>query len=289
MRGIYGTVRAANINPELDVDILYYYRPTRSTTSDDFPTFMSLDTSYLVKAEDEGGTILGLFNLELPLDKFNKKGIYTIYIRPKELNVTIRDVSVLAAYPDVKGVIFDTGDLNGDDDLTGYRIEYFDGQERSETVRLITSSHLCEAVLANVADGFPQETRYRLTDTSSNYLFCTVTPSTATSYKSNYAPYIGKPNEKVVLINTKFDPIMLEIEMVEHDDDTISYMIEGDQVRNRDNAIITTYNDDREIYKQQDYYTVKNELGVPLYDVKQKRENIDGSQAYDNVINNTQE
>jgi hypothetical protein len=66
-------------------------------------------------------------------------------------------------------------------------------------------------------------------------------------------------------------------------------MIEGDQVRDRDNAIITTYNDDREIYKQQDYYTVKNKLGVPLYDVKQNRENIDGSQAYDNVINNTNE
>ena len=62
MRGIYGTVRAANIDPKLDVDILYYYRPTRSTTSDEFPTFMSLDTSCLVKSEDEGGTILGLFN-----------------------------------------------------------------------------------------------------------------------------------------------------------------------------------------------------------------------------------
>lgn len=289
MRGIYGTVRAANINPTMDAEILYFYRPTRSTTSDEFPTFKTLDSSYLVKAEGEFGSILGMFNLQLPLDKFNKKGIYTIYIRPKEIPITIKDVSVLAAYPDVKGVVFDTGDLNGDEDLTGYRIEYFDGGERSETIRLITSSHRCEAVLANVADGFPQETRYKLTDTASNYIFCTVTPSSETSYKSNYSPYIGTRNEDVVLINTKFDPVMLELEMVEHDDETISYMIEGDQVRDRDNAIITTYTDDREIYKQQDYYTIKNKLGEPLYDVKQHRETIDGSQAYDNVINSETE
>lgn len=289
MRGVYGTVRAANIDPSMDVDILYYYRPTRSTTSDEFPTFKTLDSSYLVKSEGEAGSILGMFNLQLPLDRFNKKGIYTIYIRPKEIAITIKDVSVLAAYPDVKGVVFNIGDLNGDEDLTGYRIEYFDGGERSETVRLITSSHRCEAVLANISDGFPQETRYKLTDTASDYIFCTVTPSSETSYKSNYAPYIGTRNEDVVLINTKFDPVMLEIEMVEHDADTISYMVEGDQVRDRDNAIITTYNDDREIYKQQDYYTIKNKLGEPLYDVKQRRDTIDGSQAYDNVINSETE
>ena len=73
--------------------------------------------------------------------------------------------------------------------------------------------------------------------------------------------------------------------MVDHDADTISYMIEGDQVRDRDNAIITTYNDQHEIYHQYDYYTVKSKLGEPLYDVKKTRENIDGSQGYDNIMN----
>ena len=286
MRGVYGTVRPAIIDPATDVEMLYYYRPTRSTTSDDFPSFQPLDSSYLVKSQDSNGTILGLFNLQLPLDLFNSKGIYTIYIRPKELPIKLTDVSVLAAYPDVKGVVIDSADIPGIEDLTGYRIEYFNGQDRSDIVRLITSSNRCEPTLANVSDGFPQATRYKLSDTAGNYFFCTVTPSVSTSYNSNYAPYIGEANEDVVLINTKFDPIMLEIEMVDHDADTISYMLEGDQVRDRDNAIITTYNDDHEIYKQQDYYTVKNKLGNPLYDVKQKRTNIDGSQAYDNVINN---
>ena len=38
-------------------------------------------------------------------EKFNKKGFYTIYIRPKEISHTITDVSVLAAYPDVRGIV----------------------------------------------------------------------------------------------------------------------------------------------------------------------------------------
>ena len=63
-------------------------------------------------------------------------------------------------------------------------------------------------------------------------------------------------------------------------------MIEGDQVRNRDKAIITTYNDNHEIYKQQDYYTVKDSLGNALYDVKRNREYIDGEESYDNTVDN---
>ena len=58
---------------------------------------------------------------------------------------------------------------------------------------------------------------------------------------------------------------MLEIEMVDHDADTLTTMLEGDQIRNRDKAIITTYNEDKEIYMQQDYYVIKSKLGNPLY------------------------
>ena len=68
--------------------------------------------------------------------------------------------------------------------------------------------------------------------------------------------------------------------------DTLSYMLEGDQINDRDNAIITTYNDKKEIYHQSDYFVLKDELGTPVYNVRKKRTNIDTNQEYENILNN---
>ena len=287
--GVFGTIKPADINPSNDVEILYFYRPTRSTEDDDFKTFKELSaseclvpTSLMRDGEIDAVNIAGVYNLRLPLDKFGKKGFYTIYIRPKELTTKIVDVSSLANYSDIRGVVFNNanGSLAGITDLSGYRIQYDDG-----SVRLITSCNRCEPVVMNVSDGYPKTTRYNLVDTSSDYVFCTVTPSSTASYSTS-APYIGRADETVKVVNTKFSPKMIEIEMVENDADTIATLVGGDQARDRDNAILTIYNDDKEIYQQYDYYTKKDTLGNPLYDIKQKRENIDSSQSYDNVIEN---
>lgn len=288
MPGLYGTVKGSNINIDNDVDMLYFYRPTRGTDDEDFSNgFKKLDTINLVKTKYEEQNIIGLFELRLPLDIFNRKGFYTIYIRPKEYNVNLTDVSVLAAFPDVKGVVLNLSDFNGETDLTGYRIDYYDdNDERTNTSRLITSCNRCEPILVTISDSYPKVTRYKITNNSSNLVFCTVTPSTASSFMPDVAPFIGVPGGKVTVSNTKFDPKMIEIEMVDHDADTLTYMIEGDQVRDRDNAIITTFNDNHEIYKQQDYYTVKDEYGNPLRDVKRNREYVDTTQSYDKTINN---
>ena len=288
MAELYGTVRPSNIDVNNDIEMFYYYRPTRGSDDEDFSNgFKKLDNINLVQTKENGNNIIGLFELRLPLDIFNKKGIYTVYLRPKENTVNIVDVSVLAAYPDVKGVVFNLSDFGGVTNLTGYRIDYIDDNGvRTDTSRLITSCNRCEPVLVTISDSYPKATRYRLTDSSSNLVFCTVTPSTASSFKPDVAPFIGVPGGNVVVSNTKFDPKLIEIEMVDHDADTLTYMIEGDQVRDRDNAIITTFNDDHEIYKQQDYYTVKDELGNPLRDVKRNREYIDTDQSYDNTKDN---
>lgn len=299
MPGLYGTVRVSNLNIENDVDILYYYRPTRSTDPDNMTGYKMVSssdvTSWLTKAtydNNEGqplNDILGLYELRLPVDIFNKKGFYSVYIRPKEIRTVLTDVSVLATYPDVKGVVLNLGsnELRNITDLTGYRIDYLDVNEnRTDISRLITSCNRCEPVLVTVSDAYPKTTRYKFTDSSSNLVFCTVTPASASSFRPNVTPYIGVPGGSVYITNTKFDPKLVEIEMVDHDADTLTYMIAGDQVRNRDKAIITTFNDDHEIYKQQDYYTVKDSLGNALYDVKREREAIDDSESYDNTIDN---
>lgn len=291
MGNLYGTIRPANIDIVNDVEMFYYYRPTRSTESLEFSGgFKVLDNTNLVKQYKEDDVspndILGLYELRLPLDKFNMKGFYTIYIRPKEVSTILEDVSVLVTYPDVKGVVLNLSDFS-ETDLTGYRIDYLDeAGNRTNVSRLITSCNRCEPVMVSISDSYPKVTRYRLTDNTNNLVFCTVTPSSASSVKPNVEPFIGLPGGRVIVSNTKFDPKMIEIEMVDHDADTITYMLEGDQIRNRDNAIITTYNENNEIYKQQDYYTIKDELGNPLYDVKKNRENIDISQEYDKVVDN---
>ena len=162
-----------------------------------------------------------------------------------------------------------------------YRLEFEDG-----TTRLIKSCNRCEPVIVNTGDGYPKSTRYNLTDSSSDFVFCTVSPSSSPTFKPNAKPYIGEPGKEVKLINTFFTPQMYVIEMVTHDMDTLSYMLEGDQTNDRDNAIITTYNDKHEIYHQSDYYVLKDRLGNPLYTVRKRREIIDTNQSYDNIIDN---
>lgn len=283
--GVFGSVRPANLDVLRDVDILYYYRPNRGETSDDYYGLRTLDpteclTSFVME-DDETVEVNGLYNLRLPLNIFNLKGFYTIYIRPKEYKTKIIDVSVLAAYPNVKGLVFNVlnNDLGGVTDLTGYRIEFEDG-----TTRLIKSCNYCYPVIVNTGDGYPKSTRYNLGDDSNGYVFCTVTPSSAPTFKPNAHPYIGEPGLEVKIANTKFTPKMLEIELVNHDADTISYMLEGDVVNDRDHGLITTYNDQNEIYHQSEYYVIKDALGNPLRNVKRKRDNIDHSQDYNNVF-----
>lgn len=283
--GVFGSIRPAKISPN-DAEIFYTYRPSRGKTSSDFNRgFKSLSPEEcLVQATAENGTntinLDGMYTLRLPLYYFNKKGFYTIYIRPKEITHNITDVSVLAAYPDIKGVILRrNGEIAGITDLVGYRIELSNGESR-----LIKSCNPCEPVIVNTGDGYPKTTRYNLNTTNTDLFFCTVSPSSAPTFKPSITPNIGKPGEEIKIINTKFSPKVIEVEMVTHDMDTLSYMLEGDQVHDRDNSIITTYNDDKEIYHQSDYYTLKDDLGNPLYNVRKKRENIDGNQNYDEII-----
>ena len=281
--GIFGSIRPAKIVPYRDADVLYHYRPSRGVEDEDFKGYKFLDPSeVLIPAvtDEKREVIDGVYDLRLPLDEFNKKGIYTIYIRPKEVTARLVDVSVLSSYPDVRGVVFNAGDIGGAENLVGYRMELPTGE-----IRLIKSCNRCSPVTVSIGDGYPKATRYNLDDTSSDYFFCTVSPSSSPSFSQNARPNIGTPGEEVKLTNTLFTPKMLEVELVEHDADTITYMLEGDQARDRDHGIITTYNDEGEIYQQYDYYTIKSRLGKPLYDIKRKRDTLDSNQSYDNVMN----
>jgi hypothetical protein len=126
---------------------------------------------------------------------------------------------------------------------------------------------------------------YRYED-SSTLTFVTVSPSSAPTFKDNALPYIGKPTQKILLVNTFFEPIMLDIEMTTHNADTISYMLENSQLRDLDNGLVTTYNDNNEIYSQSEHFTLKDQYtGKPVYEVKHNKNNsIDFSQTIDDKI-----
>jgi hypothetical protein len=70
---------------------------------------------------------------------------------------------------------------------------------------------------------------------------------------------------------------------VEHDAETLSYMLEGNQLIDKDNALITTFNPKGEIYHQSEYGAYKDVYGNPLYEFKRTKDNIDFNQKLENL------
>ncbi len=288
----YGTVRQAVFNPSVDVDIFYYYKPSRSSVDAAFSGFKKIDNpsrmlDYSKLEESNNDSRLpGMYNLKLPADIFGNRGIYTIYIVPKEIECEIKDVGSLSAYPNIRGIVIDTQTvvdkpLFNNDNLVGYRVEYFSNTsgsnlERQEYFRIVTSSNFCDPVSQNLATSNASSNGYRYNQNGS-FSFITLTPSTAPSFKSNAVPFIGTPGQKIVFKNTKFDPVCVEVEITDHDIETISYMLEGEQVRNLDNGRVSTYNFEGEIYKQMEFSTIKdNYTGKSVAEIKvDKSDNVD--------------
>ena len=288
--GVYGTRVASRITPN-DVDIFYSYSPTRNSDDINKSTFTKLPSTLLIDAKTDDNNILeGLKNLKLPLQYFNKKGFYSVYIRPKEVKAVINHISTLTTYPDVRGIIIDTNmvselsnELKTNNMLVGYRIIYLktDGSgEREPYYRIVTSNNKCEPVEQSLPNVNQNATRYRFNE-SSNLTFITVTPSVAPSFKPNAEPYIGKTGQEIIFINTKFEPILLDIEMVDKDIENISTMLEGSQLRSLDNGLVTTFNENNEIYHQSEHYSLKDKYtGEPIFEVKKnKTDSIDFGQT----------
>ena len=297
--GAYGMTIPINISnvdiPNL-VDISYCYHETRSYDSITDAKFYKLESSILTQAIREQGDddvdkyIEGMYNLQLPLSQFNKKGFYTVYIKPKEIEAVITDVGNLTAFPNVRGLVIDTTMIKNDsistkarknNELVGYRIIYLDENgNRQDYYRIITSNNKCEPVVSAPNSSSDKSYTYRYED-SSSLIFVTVSPSSAPTFKSNALPYIGKPTQKILLVNTLFEPIALDIEMTTHDADTISYMLEGSQLRDLDNGLVTTFNEQNDIYAQHEHYTLKDQYSSkPVFEVKKNNgNNIDFSQT----------
>ena len=302
MNNTYGNVKTAVINPLKDVEIFYHYRPTLNSDDTNYRDFQkikdvaSVFTTTNISEDAKNSlnepfpdTILpGMYNLSLPVSIFGRKGFYTVFIRPREIYCTIKDVGALGAYPDISGIILDMNDINedrslfGSDNLTGYRVEYLqyedNGIRRQDYYRLITSCNFAEPITQNLTSANTNSNAYRFNE-SGTLSFITLTPSIGPSFKPSSKPYIGSPNQKIIISNTKFDPVCINIEICENDVDTLATSIDGNQIRALDNGLLTTYNKEYEIYKQWEFYTLKDNYNRNVkYEVKRERvDNIDNT------------
>ena len=299
MNSTYGNVKSAFIDPQKDVEIFYHYRPTLNSEDINYRDFKKIEdvnsvfapvniepTAKNANGDSFPDTILpGIYNLSLPVNIFGRKGFYTVFIRPKEIYCTITDVGALGAYPDVRGIILDMNNIDinrvmfGNDNLVGYRIEYLDTNlKRQDYYRLITSNNFAEPITQNLTSSNTNSNAYRFNE-SGSLVFLTLSPSTSPSFKASSKPYIGTPNQTIIISNTKFDPVCLRIEICENDFDTIATSIDGNQIRSLDNGLLTTYNEDMEIFKQFEFYTVKDNYNKNAkFEVKKRRtDNIDNS------------
>ena len=297
--GAYGTVRPSDVSPE-DVEIILNYTKSRDVTNDFI--LKTLDASTLLRpyfnnAQTGGNTGIevlgGLYNLTLPADTFNALGFYTLYIRPAQIRTSITDCGVLSALPNVKGIIIDLANVPSQyinkfvpQGLVGFRIEYLnpDGSKIPNFFRIITSCFFCEPVVSNQTNTTQKSIRYRYVDGISNLLFLTVSPSSSPTNKPNATPFIGQPDQNIIITNTFFNPITLDIQMAEYDIDTLALALYGNQSKSIDDGIYTIYDSNNNIFRQYNLFEVRDQFNSLLYEVRQSRgNNIDFSKNFNNI------
>ena len=298
--GSYGIQRPSDVSPE-DVEIILNYSPSRDVSQEtQLKKLNAVDIlSPIYHNESTGGNsnveiIGGLYNLSLPSSEFDKIGIYTLYIKPIEIRTSIRDCGVLSALPNVKGIIIDINEVPSEfrsrftsDGLVGYRVEYLnnDGTKLTNMFRIITSSFFCEPVVTNQTNTTQKTVRYRYVDSGSDLIFCTLSPSSAPSNKPSATPFIGNPDQNIIVTNTFFNPISIDVELAEHDIDTLAIALYGNQTKSIEDGIYTLYDKDLNIYKQYNLFEIRDEFNNLLYEVRQNRNNnIDFSKNFTSII-----
>ena len=297
--GSYGTIRPSDVSPA-DVEIIMNYTPTRDATDAFVLTKLDAQTllrPYFENTETGGNAgvevIGGLYNLTLPANQFNALGIYTLYLRPAQIRTIITDCGVLSALPNVKGLVIDLTNVDPQfqnkfvpQGLVGFRVEYLnpDGSKIPNFFRVVTSCFFCEPVVANEVNTSQKSVRYRYVDGDSNLLFLTVSPSSSPTNKPNATPYIGQPDQEIIITNTFFNPVTIEIEMVEYDISSLAIALYGNQTKSVDDGIYTIYDSQNNIYRQYNLYEIRDQFNALLYEVRQNRnDNIDFSKNFTTI------
>lgn len=298
--GIYGTIRPADVSPE-DVEIILNYTPSRDETENFVLTTLdapSVLRPYFNNSATGGNSNVevlgGLYNLTLPADVFNQVGIYTMMLRPAQIRTSITDCGVLSALPNVKGIIIDLNNVPtqfrnkfAQQGLIGFRVEYLnsDGSKIPNFFRIVTSNFFCEPVVVNQVNTTQKAIRYRYVEGVTNLMFCTLSPSSSPTNKPNATPFIGQPGQSIIMNNTYFNPVSIEIDMVEYDISSLAIALYGNQTKSVDDGIYTIYDSENNIYKQYNLFEIRDQFNALLYEVRQDRgANIDFTKNFTTII-----
>tara|TARA_R110000824_G_scaffold75277_3_gene191146 strand:- start:8142 stop:9086 length:945 start_codon:yes stop_codon:yes gene_type:complete len=309
--GNYGIKRPADVSPQ-DVEILYHYKATRNANAGFVlgklpssvlrPHVHNTDTALGTTARINDEILGGLYDLTLPSAIFSNKGYYTVYVRPLEIRTKILDCGILESLPNVKGLVIDLNQVPlalqnhfVNHGLVGYRVEYLNktrqeggsGTKIPNFWRIVTSNFYCTRVANTESSVNKVSPRYAYTDSQSTLVFLTLTPSSAPTNKPNAVPDIGKAGQDIILTNTYFNPIVLDIEMVDHNFDTLAVGLYGNQTKSIEDGIYTMYDlsGQNNIYKQYNLFEIRDEFDEKLFEVRQDRGgSIDFSKQFGTII-----
>jgi len=308
--GIVGINRSADVSIE-DIDMYYNYTPNRQTNNTDYIKLNSVELlsyAYLPATDpnaipvanpslaENTNVLEGLYNLRLPATIFNQLGIYTIYMKPKLILSTIVDCGVLSSLPTINGIVIDLSttqlpdNLKANNALQGFKIEYLnsDGTKLRNTVRYVVTANKVVPVSENVGNTSQKAVRYRFDD-SGTLMFLQLTPSSSSDVKPNVLPFIGNIGGTILMSNTYFSPLVLEVELVQNTIDTLTNYVAGEQIKDVQNGILTYFDENRVIIKQDNLYEIKDDVtNVPLFEVKEQRTTIDETQNFDEVTQGVQ-
>lgn len=288
--GTYGTVKLADVDFN-DVDVLYAYSPDRESVGDEQfqPLYNSVTNNEFRKML--GGD--GAYKLRLPANIFNKLGFYLMQIRPKIFQTEIVDCSFVITNNDQeiqiskKGIVIPKLQFQSTGALVGYQLEYFDdnGVKIKNFHRIVTSSDLV-SVNPNNNTTVSSSTTYVL-DPNGNQLFITLTPDEASLLTAEASSDLGKSGQQILVSNTFFDPVMIEVEMVNQNIKTLSYALYGESTRDLETGVYSIFDEEGNLYKQYNLLTRKKVFTEGSIDVKEERDNLDRSQTFFNISQQT--
>lgn len=285
--GIYGTKKLADVDFN-DVDVLYAYSPTRESVTDNQlkPMFSNITNSEFAKYFGADGA----YKLKLPASIFNQLGFYVILIKPKTFETNIIDCSfiVTETSEDIqisrRGIVIPKLQFQGTGSLIGYQIEYFDnnGIKIKNFHKIITGSDPVSPAQNASVPSQNSTTSYTLNSNGAS-LFLTLTPDEISLISNNARADLGVAGQKILISNTFFDPIMLEVEMVDQTLKTLSYGIFGNSTRDMENGLFSIFDENNNLYKQYNLLTRKKQFSYGNVDYKEELANINLNQSFNDL------
>ncbi len=285
--GIYGTKKMADVDYN-DLDILYAYSPDRETVTNNqlTPLFSNISNSDFTKMFGADGA----YRLKLPAAVFNKLGFYVVLIKPKTFETNIIDCSFIVTETNEnvqisrKGIVIPKLQFQGTGSLIGYQIEYFDdnGIKIKNFHKIVTGS---DPVSPSQNSSMPSQnstTSYTLNDNGAS-LFLTLTPDEVSLISNSAKADLGKSRQKILISNTFFDPIMIEVELVDQTVKTLSYGIFGNSTRDMETGLFSIFDEDGNLYKQYNLLTRKKTFSNGNIDYKQQRTIINYNQNFNDL------